>query len=388
MALGLISIHAERAFPPEGELFTRRKFGLPFFWSGHAQVGASLLILFGTQIVGWLAGLYDNHRFLNIDWPGNWLTQHFLLAGGLWLAGVYAYLYSDLVVRRVGVYTCLAAFCVVMAEATIAGRFLAGEGWIAVLAVTALGVNLVQMFMAKTNEKIARVLPPLAMVLGVLPILIGLLLHIRATSAVAAELNWEYATGWPFVVVMLLVAACNRMSAHLFSDTSPRWSAVNMFASAAALLVAAAGLLRVLELTRWTQQAPWLMLIPIAYIVAARLGVATPSNGRWAGSHTPQRPSFCSTCWSRRCRWSSRWCSPCSGPRTTSSWAWCSPRRPCSTFWRPSFGAQRQRLFRDVGSMRRVVAVPGLLRRSRPVLHDVVRGAGHRLFGPEPHVGD
>ena len=195
MALGLISIHAERAFPPEGEPFTRQKFGLPFFWSGHAQVGASLLILFGTQIVGWLAGLHGSHRFLNIDWPGNWLTQHFLLAGGLWLAGVYAYLYSDLVVRRVGVYTCLAAFCVVMAEATIAGRFLAGEGWIAVLAVTALGVNLVQMFLAKTNEKIARVLPPLAMVLGVLPILIGLMLHIRATSSVAAEAALELRDG-------------------------------------------------------------------------------------------------------------------------------------------------------------------------------------------------
>ncbi len=271
MVLGLISIHAERAFSTEGEPFTRQKFGLPFFWSGHAQVGASLLILLGTQIVGWLAGLHGSHRLLNIDWPGNWLTQHYLLAGGLWLAGVYAYLYSDLVVRRVGVYICLAAFCVVMAEATVAGRFLGGEGWIAVLAVTALAVNLVQMFFAKANEKVARVLPPLAMVLGALPILIGLLLHIRATSSVAAALDWSYQTGWPFVLVMLLVAVCNRMSAHLFQNTSPRWSAANLFGSAAALLVAAAGLLRVLNLTRWTEQAPWLMLVPIAYLVASRL---------------------------------------------------------------------------------------------------------------------
>lgn len=271
MALGLVSIHAERAFPPTGELFTRKKFGLPFFWSGHAQVASSLLVLFGTQIVGWLAGLYGTHRFLNIEWAGNWLTDQFLLAGGLWLAGVYAYLYSDLAVRRVGVYTCLAAFCLVMAEATIAGRFLAAEGWIGVLAVTALGVNLVQLFAAKGNERISRVLPPLAMVLGVLPILIGLLLHIRATSSVAAEWQWGYETGRLFVLVMLLVAVCNRMSAHLFQATSPRWSAVNLFASAAALLIAAAGLLRMLNLTLWTQQAPWLMLVPIAYLFAARL---------------------------------------------------------------------------------------------------------------------
>ena len=280
MALGLISLHVERAFPPTGEPFSRRQFGLPFFWSGHAQVGVSLLILLGTQIVGWLAGLYGTEtvgwlaglcgsdRLLNIDWPGNWLTQEFWLAGGLWLAGVYAYLYSDLVVRRVGVYTCLAAFCVVMGEATIAGRFLAAEGWIGTLAVTALGVNLAQIFVAKTNEKVGRVLPSLAMVLGVLPILIGLLLHIRATSGLAVDLHWG---GRTFVLVMLLVAVCNRMSAHLFQDTSPRWSAVNLFASAAALLIAAAGLLRVLHLTHWTQQAPWLMLVPIAYLVAARL---------------------------------------------------------------------------------------------------------------------
>lgn len=37
MVLGLISIHIERAFAPEGEPFTRRRFGLPFFWSGHAK---------------------------------------------------------------------------------------------------------------------------------------------------------------------------------------------------------------------------------------------------------------------------------------------------------------------------------------------------------------
>jgi len=166
MALGLASIHVERAFAPDGEPFTRKRFGLPFFWSGHAQVGAGLL---GTQLLGWLSDFPGSQRFLGVSWPGNWLTEYYLLAGGLWLAGVYAYLYSDLVVRRVGVYTCLAAFCLVMAEATIAGRWLQAEGWIGVLALTALGVNLLQIFGAKTDERIGRVLPSLAMVLGSLP---------------------------------------------------------------------------------------------------------------------------------------------------------------------------------------------------------------------------
>ena len=280
MALGLASIHVERAFAPDGEPFTRKRFGLPFFWSGHVQVGAALLVLLGTQLLGWLSEFPGSQRFLGITWPGNWLTEYYLLAGGLWLAGVYAYLYSDLVVRRVGVYTCLAAFCLVMAEATIAGRWLQAEGWIAVLAVTALGVNLLQIFGAKTDERIGRVLPSLAMVLGSLPILMGLWLHVRATSALLADLGWEYQTGQAFVVVMLLVAVCNRMSAWLFQESSPRWSAVNLFGSAAGLLLAAAGLLRLMDLRLWTEQAPWLMLFPIAYLIAARL---------WRG-HAVERP--------------------------------------------------------------------------------------------------
>ena len=280
MALGLVSIHVECAFATEGEPFTRKTFGLPFFWSGHVQIGAALLVLLGTQIVGWLPDVQGIQGFLGTAWEGNWITEHYLFAGGLWLAGVYAYLYSDLVVRRVGVYTCLAAFSLVMAEATIAGQWLRAEGWIAVLAITALLVNLVQVMGPKTNDRISRVLAPLAMVLGTLPILLGLWLHIRATSTYLASVQWQYETGLAFVVVMLLVAICNRLSAHVFLGWSPRWSVANLFTSGAALLIAAAGLLRVLELQAWTQQAPLLMLIPIAYLVAARL---------WRG-HTVELP--------------------------------------------------------------------------------------------------
>ena len=55
MALGLISIHAERAFPPKAEQFTRSRFGMPLFWSGQVQLGLAALTLLGTQIVFWLA---------------------------------------------------------------------------------------------------------------------------------------------------------------------------------------------------------------------------------------------------------------------------------------------------------------------------------------------
>ena len=70
MALGMISIHAERAFPPEAEHFTRSRFGMPLFWAGHVQLGLSALTLLGTQIVLWLA--HPDRGFIPIGWHGNW----------------------------------------------------------------------------------------------------------------------------------------------------------------------------------------------------------------------------------------------------------------------------------------------------------------------------
>ena len=55
------------------------------------------------------------------------------------------------------------------------------------------------------------------------------------------------------------------------SEYAPRRTVVYLFYSAAALIIAAAGLLRVMEIVEWSRQAPLLMAIPIAYIVAARL---------------------------------------------------------------------------------------------------------------------
>ena len=53
--LGLISIHAERAFDPgEEATFNRQRFGMPLFWSGHAQLASALLMLLGTQAWGWM----------------------------------------------------------------------------------------------------------------------------------------------------------------------------------------------------------------------------------------------------------------------------------------------------------------------------------------------
>src|SRR5262249_53916349 len=117
--LGLVFLHLERAFPEQEQGdFTRRKFGLPFFWSGHVVLGLGLLLVLGAQLYAWW------YRFapptglpgpapLTVDLPLR------VLALLLVLAGTYAYLYSDLVVRRIGSYLFGAVITLLWAEVLV-----------------------------------------------------------------------------------------------------------------------------------------------------------------------------------------------------------------------------------------------------------------------------
>jgi hypothetical protein len=278
VSMGLASIHFERAFPPGPDgTFTRERFGMPLFWSGHAQLALGLLILLGTQAAGWLFRPY--RHFWNWTWAGNTVSQHWELAGAIWLAGVYGYLYSDLVVRRVGIYTYIAAFCLLMSEISFVWR-LEAEGVIAVLAATALAANLIRQQFKDTNEKVNRAVPPLALGLSALPVLLGVIIHLRATSVLFVGTSFASTGGPWFVAAMVFVALCNRASAFLFRRDEPTTSAVYFFFSAGSAIVAAAGLLQICEVTNGLTQAAWLMLIPIAYLIGARL---------WMG-HSPERP--------------------------------------------------------------------------------------------------
>ena len=81
---------------------------------------------------------------------------------------------------------------------------------------------------------------------------------------------------------MLITAVANRVNAYLCRHSDPKSSAAYFFISAASLLVAAAALLRVMGLTQWSEQAPWMMLIPIGYLIGSRL---------WRG-HSAERPLY------------------------------------------------------------------------------------------------
>ena len=229
-----------------------------------------MLTLLGSQLLGWLLAPAQN--LLDIQWTGNLFTENHLLAAGLWLAAVYAYLYSDLVDRKIGLYLGLAGASLVMAELTLLVGFDVRTEWIlAVMSATALAVNILWSRLPADNQKLTRLVPPVAMALSLLPAAAGLILHICATSVSFDRMNWSYETGAPFVVAMLLAAVFNRISAALYRRSDARTSQIYFFLSAACVLVAAAGQLRERGLFAWSEQAPWLMLIPLAYLVGARL---------------------------------------------------------------------------------------------------------------------
>jgi hypothetical protein len=297
VALGLIAIHVERAFPPDDGPFARRQFGLAFFFSGQVLLAAGLLLLLGAQLGGhWLHPLFaDTYRSLNAV-PSPVVTETWgrLLALGLVLAGVYAWLYSDLVVRRIGVYVSLAAAGLLWAEVLVLELLHVQVGIevvLATLSVTALAANfLVARLGWSADGAPGGAGPPaspiarhpsrftaLGLCLALVPVVVGVVLHVRATTTLLP--HWPYVEGWAFVGAMALAAVSCRVGAHLFRTTAPKVAAAYFLATVAAELVGLAGLLRQVGLVRWEQQAWVLMLVPIAHVVAAHL-----YRGRaWAG---------------------------------------------------------------------------------------------------------
>jgi hypothetical protein len=279
VVFGIVFIHVERAFPVYDGPFSRKKFGLAFFWSGHAVLACGLLLLFFAQMFGgWLfmvfKPLYDQFGFTQpeVALPGfgRWLAL------ALVLAGTYAYAYSDIVVRRIGVYIALAVFTLLWAEIlliTIVAEHVnisPIEIIIVVLAVTGLLTNLFITARAKGTEALQRVGEPLALFLCGLPVLFGVVLQIRGTFPAEPI---HYHLQWSYVAAMLITAVSCRIGAHLYRHEQKVISTIYFFGTAAATLAGAAGLLLVASEGKmpWHEQAPLLMIIPILYLIASRL---------------------------------------------------------------------------------------------------------------------
>ena len=104
VVIGMICIHAERAFAPGDGPFSREKFGKAFFQAGHIVLASGLMLLLGGRLAGWF---YDP-LFAELGWfvkPAV-STQTNLKFFALLLAmgGAYSYIYSQLVVKSEGRY--------------------------------------------------------------------------------------------------------------------------------------------------------------------------------------------------------------------------------------------------------------------------------------------
>jgi hypothetical protein len=282
ISLGLISLHAERAFADGDGPFSRKRFGMACFWSAQALLGAGLLLLLVAQFTGWFpaAMSWVQQRPEIVTDP----NQRFL-AVVLVLTGAYAYLYSDLVVRRVGVYIYFAAFTLLWAELLVidlAKLTSHPSALIGAMALTSLAVNIVQSFVLGRSasgslSKLAKPLPALGLMLSAVPVVLGVILHFRATRIDIHEV-WPYSVTWTYVAAMAIAAVCCRISAFLNERRMPRVAAAYLAATAAATLVGAAGLLSMLGLKAWPLQSVLLMLIPILYLLASRLYQGRPSQ--------------------------------------------------------------------------------------------------------------
>jgi hypothetical protein len=282
VALGLIALHVERAFADTDGPFSRKRFGLACFFSAQALLGAGLLLLLGSQIAGYgpLAGSWLASRPAIVTDP-----SLRLLAVALVLAGAYAELYSDLVVRRLGVYVYAAAFCFLWAALLVinlAHLTAHPGGLIALLALTSLAVNIVHAMLGRESKsdasaRLLRPLPSFGLLLAIIAVLLGIFLHLRATRTDLYALL-PYTQTWAFVAGMALAAAASRISAQLHHRRSAGLAKTYFYLTGASTLAAAAGVLPLLHATAWPLQLSVLMLIPTAYLLASRLYSGSPAH--------------------------------------------------------------------------------------------------------------
>ncbi|MEX1233097.1 MAG: hypothetical protein WEB58_22800 [Planctomycetaceae bacterium] len=279
--LGLLGIHIERAFEEGDGPFARRRFGRAFFLSGHAIMISGLLMVFVAQLAGdwlyesWFRSIYQSFGAVPSPMAGELRWLGLLLV----LAGLYASVYSDVVVKRYGSFIHVAAALLLWAEILIVQLLnleLGVDAIIVVLAITSLVINLTQASVTRGKE-LTRSIPLFGLLLGILPILMGLSEYFRYLGFREVWVGEE--PRWTYVGAMALTAVSSRIGAHLYGN-SHRWlSTAYFFAAAAASMVGAVAALAAMGLNSWEEHAPIMMLIPIAYLAASHLyGDRTPAK--------------------------------------------------------------------------------------------------------------
>lgn len=288
VVMGLIGIHLERAFSPGEGPISRKRFGMAFFWSGHAQLAAGLLLILGAQISGdWLYAMFFKGYYNQNGWvPSPIVGPDRIRALTLVIGGMYAYVWSDIVVRQKGIFLHLAAVILLWAEVLIvqtSNLTLGLEAMIGILSVTSLISHLAQIFVGRTQPLI-RSLPIFGLLLGLLPVLMGSFIFFKEFLNLSGLVNSDLR--WSFVLVMLLAAASSRIGAYTYRNSSVRMMGGYFFATGAATMIAVVVGLTLLGVSA-ERNAPLMMLIPIVYLIASQLyGARSPAIPLMWVAHT------------------------------------------------------------------------------------------------------
>ncbi len=278
--LGLIGVHLERAFVPGPGPFSRERFGMAFFWSGHAQVAAGLILLLGAHVGGdwlyevWFKPVYDSLQAVPspVCGPLRWVSL------ALVLAGIWSCIYSDIVVRRRGILIHIAGGLLLWAEVLliqILNLRLGVDSIIAILSVTAIAIHIIRMFTPR-DSVMTRSFPAFGVVLSIIPVFMGFVVYMDNLGAKAV---WtDEAPRWTFAIVMLLTAAANRLGAWVTDPVRTLVRTTFFFGTGAASMIAAVALLATAGLNQWQSHAPIMMLLPLGWLVASGLYGTRPAG--------------------------------------------------------------------------------------------------------------
>lgn len=298
VAIGLLAIHAEWAFVPGKEPFSRESFGRAFFLSGHVVMASGLVLLLGARITGYLHGPLLSHFDL-LSEPAI-MTSSALKGLALVTVGAatYGYIMSAMMHRR-RAFAHVAVLTLLWSEVLLIDLLpipLTEEIVVLLLAATALMANIAQSIVARrTREDAAKRRSPfgsrlataassLALLLTALPVAVGVLVYLRSTYEVFYA-AWEHEMGWSYVLAMVMTAVSCRFGAYVQKGVSERTAMLYFFGAAASTVLAAIGLLAVLGVRTWDITAPIVMLVPIGYLVASRFHRPSVARPLSAAAH-------------------------------------------------------------------------------------------------------
>lgn len=267
-SLGFIAVHLERTFPPSGE-FDRKRFGTPFVWGGLALALAAGAVVLPAQLFAWS------------DLPGHVMSRWIDLervrisptvAACIWLAASYAAMYAAVIPRIAGGWTGLAAVaCLLMAETTVLiGANATAEGAVVAMSLTAAVASAIVGRLGRDGEsRVIQVSLITTILLSAVPIGFGYLLFARGAMPSFKEFGWERAIDGAFPLAMTLAAAC-LVASTISLRRYRREAAILRFFTAGAILLAASGAVRLVDLS-WSIRAAILTLIPLTYLIEGML---------------------------------------------------------------------------------------------------------------------